>query len=114
MSTKDYHDHDLSGATAQAVQHFENGCHQLRCFIGDPLAEAQAALQQSPGMSMAHVLVAYLNLLGTEAPALPAGRAQGHWQQSFQAARPRSIQRRQTGTVHATGTAHGASWPPCR
>ncbi len=75
MNIKDYHGHDLSGAAAQAVEHFENGCHQLRCLIGDPPAEAQAALEQAPQMTMAHVLLAYVNLLGTEAPALPAARA---------------------------------------
>jgi hypothetical protein len=74
VNIKDDHDQELSGATAQAVQHFESGCHQLRCFIGDPLAEAQAALRQAPRMTMAHVLVAWLNLLGTEASALPVAR----------------------------------------
>ena len=74
MSAKDYLDHELSGANARAVDHFETASHQLRCYIGDPLASAQAALDASPGMTMAHVLAAYLNLLGTESLALPAAR----------------------------------------
>ncbi len=74
MSTKDYQDHPLSGATARSVDHFETACHQLRCYVGDPLASAQAALRASPGMTMGQVLVAYLNLLGTESLALPAAR----------------------------------------
>ncbi|MCC6195312.1 MAG: tetratricopeptide repeat protein [Burkholderiales bacterium] len=75
MSTKDYLNHALSGATARSVDHFETACHELRCYVGDPLASAQAALDASPDMTMGHVLVAYLNLLGTESPALPAARA---------------------------------------
>jgi tetratricopeptide (TPR) repeat protein len=74
MSTKDYLDHALSGATAQSVDRFETACHQLRCYVGDPAASAQAALQASPDMTMGHVLMAYLNLLGTESLALPAAR----------------------------------------
>jgi tetratricopeptide (TPR) repeat protein len=72
MSTKDYQDHALSGATARSVDHFETACHQLRCYVGDPAAATQAALRASPDMTMAHVLMAWLNLLGTESLALPA------------------------------------------
>ena len=74
MSTKDYLDQTLSGATARSIDHFETASHQLRCYVCDPLAAAQAALNASPDMTMAHVLVAYLNLLGTESLALPAAR----------------------------------------
>ena len=44
MSTKDYLDQTLSGATAASVDHFETACHQLRCYVGDPAASVQAAL----------------------------------------------------------------------
>jgi hypothetical protein len=70
MSTHDIHGHPMSGASARAAEHFDQACAQLRCYVGDPLAAAQAAIEDSPAMPMAHVLVAYLNLLGTE----PAGR----------------------------------------
>jgi hypothetical protein len=86
--------HALSGANAQALDHYETACHELRCYIGDPLGHAQQALQASPDMTMGHLLVAYLNLLGTEpggvqparealraASALPADeREQAHRQ----------------------------------
>ena len=75
MSTKDHLNQTLSGASAPSVDHFETACHELRCYVGDPLASAQAALQASPDMTMAHVLLAWLNLLGTESLALPAARA---------------------------------------
>ena len=70
MTLQDIHGHVLSGANAKAAEHYETACAQLRCYIDDPLVETQAALAEAPDMTMAHVLVAYLNLLGTE----PAGR----------------------------------------
>lgn len=74
MSSKDYLNQTLSGASAPSVDHFETACHELRCYVGDPLASVQAALRASPDMTMAHVLLAWLNLLGTESLALPAAR----------------------------------------
>ena len=74
MTIKDIHGHTLSGADAQATEHYDAACALLRCYLNDPLAEAQAALARSPDMTMAHVLVAYLNLLGTEPAGLPAAR----------------------------------------
>jgi len=68
MTIKDMHGHALSGADTKATEHFDTACALLRCYLNDPLAEAQAAL------AMAHVLVAYLNLLGTEPAGLPAAR----------------------------------------
>ena len=55
-----------SGASAPALDHYALACHELRCYIGDPLGHAQKALNESPEMTMGHLLVAYLNLLGTE------------------------------------------------
>jgi len=74
MTIKDIHGHALSGADANAAEHYETGCALLRCYLNDPLAEAQAALALAPDMTMAHVLVAYLNLLGTEPAGLPVAR----------------------------------------
>jgi hypothetical protein len=63
-----------SGATAQSLEHHERACADFRCYINDPLAGAQQALAASPDMTMAHVLVAYLNLLGTEPAGIAAAR----------------------------------------
>jgi hypothetical protein len=71
MNFQDLHGHTLSGADASAIDLYERGAAQLRTYTGDPLADAQAAIAQAPSMTMAHVLVGYLCLLGTE----PAGRA---------------------------------------
>ena len=62
--------HPVSGATAAAIDHYEQAAHELRCLIGDPLASIDRALAEAPGMSIAHTLRAWLHLLGTEAPAL--------------------------------------------
>jgi hypothetical protein len=74
MTYSDLHGHALSGANATAVDHYERSAAQLLCYIGDPLADAQAAIAQAPAMTMAHVLAAYLNLLGTEPAGWPAAR----------------------------------------
>jgi tetratricopeptide (TPR) repeat protein len=74
MTINDIHGHTLSGADARATEHYEAACALLRCYLNDPLAEAQAALARAPDMTMAHVLLAYLNLLGTEPAGLPAAR----------------------------------------
>jgi len=74
MTIRDSLGHALSGASAQARDSFELACHELRCYIGDPLAHAQQALAVSPGMPMGHLLVAYLNLLGTEPGGLQPAR----------------------------------------
>jgi len=72
---KDSHGHTMSGATAAAIDHFETATHELRCYVGDPLAGAKAALEAAPQMVMGHALVAWLNLLGTEPGGLAEARA---------------------------------------
>jgi hypothetical protein len=90
MHYKDIHGHQLTGANPAAVEHFDRGCALFRCYVGDPLAEAQAAVAAAPDMPMAHVLVAYLNLLGTE----PAGYAVAQAEHKEAAAKPASERER--------------------
>ncbi len=66
--------HPVSGATAAAIDHYEQAAHELRCLIGDPLATIDRALADAPAMSIAHTLRAWLHLLGTEASALATAR----------------------------------------
>ena len=68
----DLHGHALSGATPAALDHYLGATADFACLVGNPLAGAQAALAAAPGFTMAHVLVAWLNLLGTEPAGLPA------------------------------------------
>ena len=71
MNQRDSAGHPMTGATAEGLAHFETATHQSRCYIDDPVASVDAALAAAPQMVMAHVLKAYLHLLGTEPLALP-------------------------------------------
>src|SRR5688572_23322821 len=75
MTSRDALGHPLSGAVPRAIEPYEQALHQLRCFIGDPLASVDRALAQAPGFTLAHLLRAYLNLLGTEPGGVAVARA---------------------------------------
>lgn len=75
MNLKDIHDQALSGANAAAVEHYERACALFRCYQGDPVAAVNAAIEAAPEMTMAHVLLGYLNLLGTEPGGFAPARA---------------------------------------
>jgi tetratricopeptide (TPR) repeat protein len=66
--------HRVSGANAQSLAPFEQAARELLCLIDDPVATVERAIVASPSMTMAHVLKAWLNLLGTE----PSGVAGAH------------------------------------
>jgi len=74
MHHRDTAGYPLTGATDEGVARLETALHQFRCYVGDPLASVDAALAAAPRMVMAHVLKAYLHLLGTEPAALPVAR----------------------------------------
>jgi tetratricopeptide (TPR) repeat protein len=84
MTVKDPHGHPLTGADTEAAGHYERALEQLRCYVGDPLAETQAAIARAPGMAMAHVLLAYLMLTATD----PAARAEARAAHARAAALP--------------------------
>ncbi|MGQ4659592.1 tetratricopeptide repeat protein [Lysobacter sp. F6437] len=71
---RDYADLATTGATADSLAAFEQASHELRCYIDDPVASVEHALAASPAMTMAHVLKAWLHLLGTEPAGLPIAR----------------------------------------
>jgi hypothetical protein len=75
MNLSDRQGHRLSGASAAAVEAYDQAAHELLCMVEDPVASVERALAASPRMVMAHVLKAWLNLLGTEPAALPTARA---------------------------------------
>ena len=72
---KDSAGYEVSGAGAQSLEALELGLHELRCYIGDPVASVERALAASPELVMGHVLKAYLHLMGTEPAVLPVARA---------------------------------------
>ena len=92
MNLIDATGHRVSGATPSSLEAYEQAARELLCMVDDPVASIDRALAASPEMTMAHVLRAWLHLLGTEpdgiavaqaacaaAAALPADeREQGH------------------------------------
>lgn len=71
MDRIDSNGHRLSGATNESTALFEQACRELLCMVDDPAATVERAIAAAPEMTMAHVLKAWLHLLGTE----PSGRA---------------------------------------
>lgn len=72
---KDSVGYEVSGPNGQSLVALEQGLHELQCYIADPVATVERALEASPELVMGHVLKAYLHLLGTEPGALPLARA---------------------------------------
>jgi hypothetical protein len=57
---------EFSGANANSVREYRRALRELQCFVADPVATVDAAIAESPEFVMAHVLKAYLHLLGTD------------------------------------------------
>jgi tetratricopeptide (TPR) repeat protein len=104
MNQRDTAGHQVTGATQEALAHFETAVHQFRCYVGDPLASVDAALSGAPQMVMAHVLKAYLHLLGTEPAALPVAR------QCHEAAAGLAATERERGHVKAVQLLTEGRW----
>lgn len=64
-----------TGANPASSGHYARALHQLQCYIEDPVATVDQALAASPGFVMAHLLRAYLHLLGTEPDGIAVARA---------------------------------------
>jgi hypothetical protein len=71
---KDSHGFVLSGATVAGAAEYEAGLAELLCYRGDPVARAKAAIAVAPDFAIAHAVMAWLNLLGTEPGSLPTAR----------------------------------------
>ncbi len=67
--------HAVSGANADSLAAYEQAAHELRCLIGDPVATIDRAIAAGPVMPMAHVLKAWLFLLGTEPAGIEVAKA---------------------------------------
>jgi hypothetical protein len=104
MSQTDQHGHPLSGASAIARDHYERATGLFRLYSGDPLAAAEAAIADSPGFAMAHLLKAWLNLLGTEPAGVEAARA------AHTAATPHCRSGREKGHLAAIGHLVEGRW----
>ncbi len=67
--------HRISGATTKSLALYERAARELLCLVDDPVASVGATIAASPDMTMAHVLHAWLNLLGTEPSGIAPARA---------------------------------------
>ncbi|PKO89767.1 MAG: peptidylprolyl isomerase [Betaproteobacteria bacterium HGW-Betaproteobacteria-12] len=63
-----------SGASTDSLALYRRALHQFACYIEDPVASVDTAIAQRPDFVMAHVLKAYLHLLGTEPAGLAVAR----------------------------------------
>jgi tetratricopeptide (TPR) repeat protein len=75
MNMIDSTGHQVSGATPESLAAYEQAARELLCMVDDPVASISRAIEASPEMPMAHVLQAWLYLLGTEPEGLAAARA---------------------------------------
>ncbi|MBL8578489.1 MAG: tetratricopeptide repeat protein [Mesorhizobium sp.] len=75
MTVRDSLGLSLSGADDNSAGHYEKALHQLQCYMGDPVASVDAAIEASPGFVMAHVLKGYLFGLSTDHEATPVVKA---------------------------------------
>jgi tetratricopeptide (TPR) repeat protein len=64
----------LTAANAAALDAYHAAQDEFRCFVGDPAATVQRAIDASPGMTMAHAFKAWLYLLGTEPGGVAVAR----------------------------------------
>ena len=94
----------VSGADDAALAAYEQAAHELRCLVDDPVASVNRALAASPEMTMAHVLKAWLHLLGTEPAAIPVAR------DCVTAARALPATARERQHVHAAGLVAEGRW----
>ena len=69
----------VSGASREALEHFEQALSEFHCYIGNPFAAIDRAIAAAPEFVMAHCFKAYLNICGTEAAALADARASLAW-----------------------------------
>ena len=74
MTLLDLQGNRLTGASAAAASAYGDALRQLSIYAGDPLAVADKLVEDEPGFGMAHVLKAWLFLLGTDAKAAAAAR----------------------------------------
>ena len=65
----------VSGATAEAVRHYDLGIERFNIYRGDPLEALDQAIAAAPGFTMAHLAKAHLMALATEPAAIAEAKA---------------------------------------
>ncbi len=98
MQIRDHQGLELSGATPAAADAYRQAVHAYHCYAGEPFAPLEGAIADSPGFVMAHVLKAYMTLLGGSAETALMGA------EAFAAARDLPATRREQGHLAAVGS----------
>jgi len=75
MTQKDQRGLAMTGASARAAELYEQALWEFRCYVEDPLATMEQAIEDSPGFVLGHAYKAALYLLSTEAGGFAPGRA---------------------------------------
>ena len=73
MLVKDHHGLELSGASTAAADLYQKALSAYHCYAGDPMGLLARAIEDSPAFVMAHVLKAYLTLIGSDAQTQAIG-----------------------------------------
>ena len=65
-----------TGADTESLDHYRSALRGFQCYVGDPVADIDAAIALRPDFVMARLLRAYLHLLGTEPAGIAVARAE--------------------------------------
>lgn len=65
----------LSGATPEAIEHYDQAVEAFNIYRGDPVALVDSAIEQAPDFAMAQIFKAYLYGLATEPEATAEARS---------------------------------------
>ncbi len=104
MALKDSLGNSVSGASADAIEIYEQALHEFQCYIDDPVATIDRALEDSPDFVMGHVFRAYLHLLGTEPNDVSTAR------EALASARGLSANARERGHLEAIARLVDGEW----
>lgn len=65
----------VTGASPRALESYEQALEHFLAWSGDARAAAQRAVDEAPGFTMGHVMVALMHLCGRDPAAMPAAAA---------------------------------------
>ena len=66
MTVRDCHGLELTGASETAGGLYRDAVSAYHCYAGEPFPLLRTAMADSPGFVMAHVLIAYMTLVGSD------------------------------------------------
>ena len=107
MTVKDPYGHALSGASARAADLYQAALDAYHRYAGEPLPLLRQALADSPDFIMAHVLLAHLTLVGSDAAVARIGV------EAFETAKSLPANDREAGHVAALGALTAGELKAC-